>query len=78
MTMNAWYGVAAPAGTPAAVVDKVNGAVQAAFKSGEFGKRLTDIGVGLRPGDAASFAAFWMSELDRYTGLVKLTRATLD
>ena len=60
------------------MVDKVNGAVQAAFKSGEFGKRLTDIGVGLRPGDAASFAAFWMSDLDRYTGLVKLTGATLD
>ena len=78
MTMNAWYGVAAPAGAPAAVVDKVNGAVQVAFKSGELGNRLTNIGGELRPGDAASFAAFWMSELDRYTGLVKLTRATLD
>jgi len=78
MTMNAWYGVAAPAGTPAAVVDKVNGAVQAAFKSGELGKRLTDIGVELRPGESASFAAFWKSELDRYAGLVKLTGATLD
>ncbi|KQU91731.1 hypothetical protein ASC78_02070 [Variovorax sp. Root318D1] len=79
MTMDdAWYGVAAPAGTPAAVVDKVNGAVQSAFKSGELGERLTDIGGELRPGDAASFAAFWTSELDRYARLVKLTGATLD
>ena len=78
MTMNAWYGLAAPAGTPAAVVDRLNGAVQAAFKSGELGKRLTDIGVELRPGDASSFATFWKSELDRYAGLVKLTGATLD
>jgi len=78
MTMNAWYGVAAPAGTPAPVVDKVNAAVQAAFKSGELGKRLTDLGAELRPADAAGFAAFWKSELDRYAGLVKLTGATLD
>jgi tripartite-type tricarboxylate transporter receptor subunit TctC len=78
MTMNAWYGVAAPAGTPAGVVDKVNAAVQAAFKSGDLGKRLNDLGAELRPGDAASFAAFWKSELDRYAGLVKLTGAVLD
>jgi tripartite-type tricarboxylate transporter receptor subunit TctC len=78
MTMNAWYGVAAPAGTPAAIVDRVNGAVQAAFKSGELGRRLTDLGVELRPGSAGTFAAFWKSELDRYAGLVKLTGATLD
>lgn len=78
MTMNAWYGVAAPAGTPAPVVDKVNAAVQAAFKSGELGKGLTDLGAELRPADAAGFAAFWKSELDRYSGLVKLTGATLD
>jgi len=78
MTMNAWYGLAAPAGTPAAVVGKLNAAVQAAFKSGDLGQRLADLGAEPRPGDAASFAAFWKSELDRYAGLVKLTGATLD
>jgi tripartite-type tricarboxylate transporter receptor subunit TctC len=78
MTMNAWYGVAAPAGTPAAVVDKVNAAVQAAFKSGDLGRRLADLGAEPRPGDAAGFAAFWKSELERYASLVKLTGATLE
>lgn len=78
MTMNAWYGIAAPAGTPVPVVERVNAAVRAAFKSGELGKRLTDLGAELRPSDAASFAAFWKSELDRYAALVKLTGATLD
>jgi tripartite-type tricarboxylate transporter receptor subunit TctC len=78
MTMNAWYGLAAPAGTPPAVVNRLNSAVQAAFKAGELSKRLTDIGAEVRPGDAAGFAAFWKSELDRYAGLVKLTGATLD
>jgi tripartite-type tricarboxylate transporter receptor subunit TctC len=78
MHMNAWYGLAAPAGTPSAVVDRLNAAVQTAFRTGDLGKRLADIGAEVRPGDAASFAAFWKSELDRYAGLVKLTGASLD
>jgi tripartite-type tricarboxylate transporter receptor subunit TctC len=78
MQMNAWYGLAAPAGTPAAIVERLNGAVQAAFQAGDLGKRLTDVGAELRPGTAASFAAFWNAELQRYAGLVKLTGATLD
>jgi len=41
-------------------------------------KRLVDIGVEIRPGDASSFSAFWTSELSRYERLVKLTGATLD
>lgn len=78
MHMNAWYGLAAPAGTPPAVVERLNAVVQTAFKSGDLRKRLSDIGAEVRPGDAASFAAFWKSELERYAGLVKLTGASLD
>ncbi len=78
MNMNAWYGLAAPAGTPPAIVGKLNAAVQAAFREGELGRRLSDIGGEPRPGDAAAFAAFWKSELERYAGLVRLTGATLD
>ena len=78
MNMNAWYGLAAPAGTPSPVVNRLDAAVQAAFKAGELSKRLTDIGAQVRPGDTAGFAAFWKSELVRYAGLVKLTGATLD
>lgn len=78
MVMNAWYGVAAPAGTPAAVVAKVNQAVNQALKSGELAKRLADIGAEVRSGTPEDFAKFWRSELARYEGLVKLTGATLD
>lgn len=78
MIMNAWYGVAAPAGTPAAVVAKVNQAVEHALKSGELSKRLKDIGAEVRGGSPEAFATFWRSELVRYEGLVKLTGASLD
>jgi len=70
--------LAAPAKTPSELVVKINAAVQADFKEGELSKRLVDIGVEIRPGDASSFSAFWTSELSRYERLVKLTGATLD
>jgi tripartite-type tricarboxylate transporter receptor subunit TctC len=78
MIMNAWYGVAAPAGTPASVVAKVNQAVEHALKSGELSKRLTDIGAEVRGGTPEAFATFWRNELVRYEKLVKLTGASLD
>jgi len=78
MIMNAWYGVAAPAGTPAPVVAKVNEAVNKALKSGDLAKRLADIGAEVRSGSAEDFSKFWRSELTRYESLVKLTGAMLD
>lgn len=78
MIMNAWYGVAAPAGTPPAVVAKVNAAVNNALRSGELAKRLADIGAEVRGGSSEDFSKFWRAEVDRYAGIVKLTGATLD
>jgi tripartite-type tricarboxylate transporter receptor subunit TctC len=78
MIMNAWYGVAAPAGTPAPIVARINQAVNQSLKSGELAKRLTDIGAEVRGGTPEDFSKFWRSELVRYEGLVKLTGATLD
>jgi len=78
MVMNAWYGIAAPAGTPAPIVAKVNEAVNKALKSGDLPKRLADIGAEVRSGSAEDFSKFWRRELARYEGLVKLTGATLE
>lgn len=78
MIMNAWYGVAAPAGTPPAVITRVNAAVNKALQSGELAKRLADIGGEVQAGSAEEFSKFWRSELSRYEGLVKMTGATLD
>lgn len=78
MVMNAWYGLAAPAGTPPALIAKVNTALNHALKSGDLAKRLADIGAEVRSGSPEDFAKFWRSEVDRYAGLVKMTGATLD
>ncbi|MDO8775201.1 MAG: tripartite tricarboxylate transporter substrate binding protein [Burkholderiaceae bacterium] len=78
MTMNAWYGIAAPAGTPAPVITKVNAAVNQALKSTELSKRLADLGAEVKSGSSEDFSKFWRSELERYAHLVKLTGATLE
>lgn len=78
MVMNAWYGVAAPAGTPAAVVTRINVAINQSLKSGDLAKRLSDIGGEVRSGSPAEFAQFWAAEVVRYEGLVRLTGASLD
>jgi tripartite-type tricarboxylate transporter receptor subunit TctC len=78
MIMNAWYGVAAPGGTPAPIVVKLNAAINQTLKSGNLAKRLADIGAEVRPGSPKDFSKLWQAELARYEGLVKLTGATLD
>lgn len=78
MHMNAWYGVAAPAGTPKAIVDRVNAAVNTALKDGDLRKKLEDIGGQVKGGGPGEFEKFWRSELTRYEALVKLTGAKLD
>lgn len=78
MIMNAWYGVAAPAGTPSDVLQKVNTALNHALKSGALATKLTDLGAEARGGSTEEFNKYWVSELKRYERLVKLTGASLD
>ena len=56
----AWYAFVAPAGTPAAVVDKINAGVNEALHDPEIQKRLTDLSaepVGGTPQDTAATSA---------------------
>jgi tripartite-type tricarboxylate transporter receptor subunit TctC len=78
MQMNAWYGVAAPAGTPGAVINRVNGALNKALKEGPLAQQLTNLGAEIKGGTASEFKTFWDAELVRYEGLVKLTGAKIE
>ncbi|MEJ8815542.1 tripartite tricarboxylate transporter substrate binding protein [Variovorax ureilyticus] len=71
MEMNFWAGVAAPTGTPADVVEKLNADITASLASPSARKVLADQGltpVGDSPADAR---AFMNSEIDRWAALVK-------
>jgi tripartite-type tricarboxylate transporter receptor subunit TctC len=71
MVASAWYGIMLPAGAPADVVQRLNTEVNRILKTPEIAQRLTDMGAIVMGGSAQEFAAFNMSELKRYEGIVR-------
>ena len=63
---SAWFGLVAPAGTQAAVVQSMNRGVNQALAQPELQRKLTQIGAVPMPGDAPVFAAFVQAERDRW------------
>jgi tripartite-type tricarboxylate transporter receptor subunit TctC len=63
---SAWFGLVAPAGTPPAVVERMNQGVNKALAQPELQRKLTSIGAVPMPGDASVFAAFVQAERDRW------------
>ncbi len=66
-----WYALMAPAGTPAAVVDKLHAEVQKALQTTEVRERMTAVGGEVIPGTQAMLAAMLRSERARYANLVR-------
>lgn len=67
----AWFGIAAPKGTPAAVLDKLSREVKAAVADAAVQKRLIEIGVEPFSSSPAEFKAFVSSELAKWSGIIK-------
>ncbi len=57
-TAQVLYGVLAPAGTPPAIIEKLNVEVNRVLQSPEFKESVAKVGVEVRGGTPASFAAF--------------------
>jgi tripartite-type tricarboxylate transporter receptor subunit TctC len=66
-----WAGLYAPAGTPQAVIDKMNAAMQAALKNPETAEKLTRTGIEPAGGSVADFFAFTKAERQRLSELAE-------
>ena len=66
-----WYGLVAPAGTPAPVLAKLHDAVQQALKTPAVSERMTAVGGEVSLGSAAQFGALIHSDHLRYDKLVR-------
>ncbi len=66
-----WNGLAAPAGTPAAVVEQLNRAVREAVASDAVQQRLAPLGMRLRAGSPAELQALLGSEIQRWGALIR-------
>lgn len=73
-----WQGVLVPAGTPAAVVAKVNETILRVIKIPDVHRRLIDAGYLPVGSTSAEFAAFIQSEMTKWAKVVKAAGVTLD
>jgi len=71
MQLTTWFGLAAPAGTPASVVKKLSAALNAVMSDPDYSQRLTAMGAELRQSTPAAFTGFWAQELERYRTLIQ-------
>jgi tripartite-type tricarboxylate transporter receptor subunit TctC len=69
--VNAWYGVFAPAATPAAVVQKINQEINEVLKDGGVRDKLLAAGIEPLGGSAQQLADFVRADHQRYGALAK-------
>jgi tripartite-type tricarboxylate transporter receptor subunit TctC len=69
--MSQWYGIAAPRGTPAEIVDRLNREINAAFADPRMKARLTDVGGTALPGTPEEFQKFVATEIEKWAKVVK-------
>jgi len=75
---SAWYGIAAPAGTPAAIVETLNRELNAAFADPRMKARIAELGGTPLPGSPADFAKLFAAETEKWAKVVKLSGAKAD
>jgi len=66
-----WYGLMAPAGTPAAVVQRLNAETNAAIADPEVKKKAEAAGLQLRGGTPAAFRGFLDAEAKKWARVIK-------
>jgi tripartite-type tricarboxylate transporter receptor subunit TctC len=73
-----WHGLVAPAGTPNDVIDKLYHATAVALDDPEVRKQLTALGVDIAGSSPREFAAYIVSEIPKWSAVVKAAGARLD
>jgi tripartite-type tricarboxylate transporter receptor subunit TctC len=66
-----WYGVVAPKGTPSAIVSKLNLAINAALNNPDVKARLSGEGAQPTPNTPEVFGQLIVSEIKRWTPVVR-------
>jgi tripartite-type tricarboxylate transporter receptor subunit TctC len=71
MEISLWYGIVAPAATPAAVVQRLNGELVKILAMADIRKSLTEQGADIGGGTPAAFAGFMREERGRWGVVVR-------
>ncbi len=73
-----WFGVVAPAGTPAPVITRLNAEITAALNDNEIKASMRNLGVEPAPGTAAEFEAYIKSETVKWARVIKTSGTKID
>lgn len=73
-----WYGIAAPKGTPAAIVETINKAVNAALADPTVQARFGEIGGKTIAGSPADFGKLISDETEKWAKVVKFSGLRLE
>ena len=76
--VSAWDGIFAPAGTPAAVIDRLNAAIRQALDDREVKESLLAHGAQAVAGTPEAFARHIAAEADKWAGVVRQSGAKID
>lgn len=74
-SVNSWYGVFAPVGTPPAIVNKLNAAIAAGLKTPAVTQRLIGLGAEVAPTTPEEFAKIVRDEIQKWAKVVKASGA---
>ena len=66
-----WYGIGAPKGTPAEVIDKLNKETSVTLADPEFRARLTDLAAVPMPMTPAEFEKFIGDETEKWAKVIR-------
>jgi tripartite-type tricarboxylate transporter receptor subunit TctC len=69
--VNSWYGLMAPTGTPAAILDKINADLHTALRAPEVEKRMQDVAMPPSPTTRQEFDQFVREEVARWARVIK-------
>ncbi len=75
---SAWFGIGAPKGTPANIVEKINKTVNAALADPKMKTRLADLGGVPMGGTPADFGKVMTSETEKWAKAVKFSGASIE
>ena len=75
-TGNGWFGLAAPAGTSAAIIDKLHGEMKRALANAEFSKHIELLGMEPHGSTPQEFREWVRAELTRWTMVVREANIT--
>jgi tripartite-type tricarboxylate transporter receptor subunit TctC len=73
-----WYGIGAPGGTPAEIIDKLNAATNTGLAEAQMKTRFADLGLVAVTGSPADFGKFIAAETDKWGKVIREANIKLE